>query len=151
MSPNLPIESVEPKSPEPVMVTLKDTMAQLDWLSDRISTQVRWFAAAVIGLVWGLLLTPPSTVHFLPSALTSVGMLAVTILFFDFLQYSCGYIATQRQHRRLLELPGQQAEGYDAQDPWYRARTDFFWVKQGFAVLTFFALLAAFIPGLVQR
>jgi hypothetical protein len=27
-------------------LAVQDTMAQLDWLTDRISTQVRWFAAA---------------------------------------------------------------------------------------------------------
>ena len=131
-------------------LTVQDTMAQLDWLTDRISTQVRWFAAAVVALIWGLLLAPPATFRLWPAALLSVGLLAVSVLFVDFLQYAVGFIAVRRQHQRLLDAPSAAAEGYDARDPWYRARADFFWAKQGLAVATFLGLLFALIPPLAR-
>lgn len=141
-------ESVGAKGAEPVGVTVKDTMAQMDWLSDRISTQVRWFAAGVVALVWGLLLTPPTSVRPWHAALISVGLLAVSVLFFDFLQYAAGYLSVRRLHRAILGAPDQRVAGYDPNDPWYRARTGLFWIKQGFAVATFVGLLVALLPGL---
>jgi hypothetical protein len=129
-------------------VTTQDTTAQLEWLSDRISTQVRWFAVGVLALVWGLLVTPPVTLKLPPQALLVVALLAVSVLFFDFLQYAVGYLSAHRLHREILETPGQSLAGFDRKDPWRRARFFFFWTKQVMAVLTFAGLIATVLPGL---
>ncbi len=132
------------------MVTIQDTMTQLDWLSDRISTQVRWFAAGVVVLLWGLLVAPPTTVRLSSSALIFVGLLAVSVLFLDFLQYAFGYLSVRHLHEEILRTPDAALPGYDTDDPRYQARTAFFWAKQVFAVATFFGLFAALLPGLLK-
>ena len=131
-------------------VTTQDTHAQLDWLSDRISTQVRWFAAGVLALVWGLLVTPPASLKLSPRILLVVALLAVSVLFFDFLQYAVGYLSVQRTHREILKAPEHSVSGFDTTDFCYRARRVFFWTKQVMAVLTFAGLIAAILPGLAK-
>jgi hypothetical protein len=131
-------------------MTIQDTSTQLDWLSDRISTQVRWFAAGVVALVWGLLVTPPATVKLSPRVLLVVALFAVSVLFFDFLQYAVGYLSVRHLHREILGAPDQSVAGFDTTDPRYRARLFFFWLKQAMAVLTFAGLIAAILPGLTK-
>jgi hypothetical protein len=122
----------------------------MDWLSDRISTQVRWFAAGVLALVWGLLVTPPATLKLPPRALLVVALLAISVLFFDFLQYAFGFLSVRRLHREIIGAPDRQVAGFDTTDPCYRARFCFFWIKQAMAILTFTVLLAAVLPGLAK-
>lgn len=131
-------------------ITVQDTMAELTTLSDRISTQVRWFAGGVVALLWGLLVTPPAGIRVSSAGLIAVGLLAVSVLFADFLQYSCGFMAVRRTHNTLLRVPDHVLSGYDTGDPRYVARTIFFWGKQILAVLTFLGLLAVLLPGLLR-
>ena len=37
----------------------KETVAELQWLSDRISSQVRAIAIGVLAVAWAVLLSPP--------------------------------------------------------------------------------------------
>jgi hypothetical protein len=131
-------------------LTTQHTMSDLDWLSDRISTQVRWFAAGVVGLVWGLLVTPPAALRLSSSVLLVVALLAISVLFFDFLQYAAGYLAVRRLHREILETPGQAVAGFNTRDLCYCARHFFFWTKQAIAILTFIGLIAALVPGFLK-
>jgi hypothetical protein len=131
-------------------VTTQDTGAQMDWLSERISTQVRWFAAGVLALVWGLLVTPPEALKLSPQVLLVVALLAVSVLFFDFLQYAVGYLSVHHLHREILRAPDHSVAGFDTTDLRYRARRLFFWLKQAMAVLTFAGLISAILPGLAK-
>jgi len=130
-------------------MTAKDTMTEMASLSDRISTQVRWFAAGVVALIWGLLTTPPSSIRFPFLPLVVVGLLAVSVLFCDFLQYSAGYLSTWRLHRKIINSPNQTIDGYDARDPYRNTRFAFFWVKQMLAIVTFAVLAITLLRGLV--
>jgi hypothetical protein len=124
-------------------------MAQMDLLSDRISTQIRWFAAGVIALIWGLLTTPPGSIRVPFHPLVVVGLLAVSVLFCDFLQYTAGYLSTRRLHRKLLDSPDQVIDGYDPRDLYRNIRFALFWIKQALAIVTFAVLAITLLRGLV--
>jgi hypothetical protein len=130
-------------------VTAQDTMAQLDRLSDRISTHTRWVAGVILALIWGLIVTPPATIKLPFAALVWVGLLSVSALFVDFLQYACGYKATRQLHRIILDAPSQSVAGYNTDDPWYRAREKCFTLKQILIIVTFLALVATLLTGLL--
>ncbi len=98
----------------------------------------------------GLLVTPPASLKLSPSVLLVVALFAVSVLFFDFLQYAVGYLSVRRLHREILGAPDRSVTGFDTTDPRYRARFFFFWLKQAMAVLTFAGLIAAVLPGLVK-
>jgi hypothetical protein len=132
-------------------LTAKETSAELDWLTDRISTQVRWFAGGVVALVWGVLETPPKSIGLSSTALVLVGLSAVSILFFDFAQYVAAFVAARRSHNKLLETADQTLPGYDPTDLARRARTMFFWVKIVLTVLTFFGLFATVLAAVVKK
>ncbi len=132
------------------MVTLEDTIRDRDWLSDKLSTQARWFAGAVVLLLWGLISAPAPPVRLSATALVFVGLLAITVLFIDFLQYAAGYIATERLAREILRLEDRRIDGYDRREPFYRARRWCFWGKQIAAAVTFVALLVVLVPALVR-
>jgi hypothetical protein len=131
-------------------VTLQDTISQLDWLSDRISTQVRWFAAGVVALVWGLLVTPPVSIRLSASALMCVGLLAVSVLFADFLQYAVGFLSVRRLHKEILSSPEKSLPGFDTSDPLYQARTVLFWVKQMLGIATFVSLVMTSLSAFLK-
>lgn len=132
------------------MVTLDKTMEDMNFNSDKISTQARWFAGGVVILLWGLITTKPPAVPLAPWTVALVGLLAVSVLFVDFCQYAFGYVSTRRLHRAILATDKREVEGYNTRDFAYRARTFCFYAKQVLAVATFIALLYALVPALIR-
>ena len=87
------------------MVTREKIMDQLDWLTDKLSTQVRTVALGVLALSWGLLVGESSAakavndVH--RNQLLFVGLLAVLVMFCDYLQYLAGYFNVYGVYREM--------------------------------------------------
>jgi len=124
----------------------KETVAELQWLSDRISSQVRAIAIGVLAVAWAVLLSPPKDLPISPAAMLWV---ALVTLVADLLQYVLGYINTRRHHQHLLRENIE--EGYDASVPLYRARIGCFWGKQLLAAGAFVGLVYALLPALLSR
>src|SRR5437016_7123714 len=98
----------------------KETVVELQWLSDRISSQVRAIALGVLAVAWAVLLSPPKDLSISSAAMLWVALIALLTLVADLLQYVLGYINTRRHHQHLLRENIE--EGYDASVPLYRAR-----------------------------
>lgn len=124
----------------------KDTLQELQWLSDRVSTQVRIIALGVLALAWGLLVSPQTTVPINTRGLIAVGLLAIFVIVLDLAQYIAGYLNTLKHHRRLYREGIE--EDYNRNEPLYRLRTRLFWAKQVLAGATFLVLIAVVLPAL---
>ena len=105
---------------------------ELEWLSDRISTQVRWVAAGTLAVAWGLLLTPPTTLAVSQRCVLAVILMSLTALLTDLLQYVAGYFHVF-QHR----LEGQVNQHAIDREFLSRLRVVFFWLKLVVAVAGF--------------
>jgi len=119
------------------MATLKETYTELQFLSDRISTQVRWLAAGVIALVWMFLAggknspslpLPPNR-----DVLLTAAWLAIVALLLDYMHYIFGYASTMLSLKKVEDAGGKEVT-YDYTSRMYRMRVFFFWAKQIVAV-----------------
>jgi uncharacterized membrane protein len=123
-------------------------IADLDFITDRISTQVRTVSLSVMATVW-LFAVGGKDTPVLPKApdknlLLIAGGLCLLALLVDYLQYVAGYLGT----RKILaagEKAGQTDFKYDYGAWTYRLRTVLFWLKQVLVVAGF--LLLAFVVG----
>ena len=77
------------------MSVLEDIYQELDWLTDRLSTEVRTVALGVLALAWGLLMSDkgPDQAVVLSRKwhLLFIGGSCVFVMFLDYLQYLAGY------------------------------------------------------------
>ncbi|MDZ7292247.1 MAG: hypothetical protein ONB44_15925 [candidate division KSB1 bacterium] len=132
---------------------LDKIIEELQFLSDRISTQVRTIAVSLIALVWAMFVGGKEAPN-LPSLperrqLLIAAGLALATMFCDYLQYFFGYLATNLVRKRAEADPKAPAE-YDYSDWRYRLRVIMFWAKQallGVAVVYVAVLLAQSLFG----
>jgi hypothetical protein len=129
--------------------TTKETVAELQWLSDRLSTQVRTISLGVLAVAWALLQAPPKGLPISPRALIWIALVALLAMVADLLQYVVGYINTKQHHSHLLT--GTTDDDYDASAGLYQLRTALFWGKQILACAAFVALVVELVPVLVGR
>jgi hypothetical protein len=126
---------------------LEDIIEELQFLSDRISTQVRTIAVSLVVLVWALLMGGKDA-PFTPSAversrLLAVAVLAIAAMFADYLQYFFGYLSADSTRKTAEAAPSKSAD-YKYDDPRYQLRGGLFWGKQLLLVIAvvLFAILA---------
>jgi hypothetical protein len=121
-----------------VKTSLSEIIKDLNFLSDRISTQVRSIALGLIALVWALLVGSDTQVLSLGSAsrphLLAIGLLGVLIMFLDYLQYVFGYLNTNKT-RKTAEEDADHAAAYNYRSRLYMTRTFFFWAKQALVAI----------------
>jgi hypothetical protein len=121
-------------------VPLKDVYEELQFISDRISTQVRAIALSVLALVWLFLAGGSSAPALVPSpdrrSLLAMAAFGLAALVSDYLQYLFGYWATSGV-RKTAERAKQETAEFIYTDARYRARVFCFWLKQ---VLTLVAV-----------
>jgi len=121
----------------------EEVIQQMDWLSDRLSSQVRSVALGILALTWGLLIgadSIPGAIN--PSHLLFVGLLAILAMSCDFLQYAAGY----RNARRLymeMRTTGAPEAGYPVD--FYRRCRDYLFAAKQWIV----GLAAAWLIGLL--
>jgi len=113
--------------------TKEQILEDLDWITDRLSTQVRTVALGVLALAWGLLLgdkePAKSEVLHLKWHLMAIGGTCVLVLVLDYLQYVAGY-ANTRGILKEMESEGKKQEQFDPKKLSYRLRGAFFVLKQ---------------------
>ncbi len=133
-------------------VTLKSTVEELQWLSDRLSAQARIIAVGVLAMAWGLLITPPESLRPISAkALLAVALVALLTLVADMLQYVAGYVSVKRRKDSLLRQGAEEGDGYDVREWRYDLRTSLFKAKIALAIIAFLALLAAVLPSLLIK
>jgi hypothetical protein len=129
------------------MVNRKDVLAELGGVTDKLSTQVRTTAVAVLVLTWGLLIGDSPIARTISterkSSLILLGVASVTILFLDFLQYFAGYFSTMKVLNEMERAKTDEGQYDDESLPW-RLRLSLFWAKQALLVLTVIAFLVVF-------
>src|SRR5690242_3693329 len=108
------------------MATKQAILDEKNFLSDRISTQVRTVALSLLAAIW-LFLVPGKDAPVLPShpnhnALLLGGLLCLLCLICDYVQYMFGYIGTKAA---LEKGPGTDGVtyGYDTKGFSWQART----------------------------
>jgi len=131
------------------MPKLKEVIDELKWISDRISTQVRTIGMGILAVTWGLLITQPQIAGPLPDNLKKnlliIGVIALSSIFCDFLQYFFAYLNNEGLRNRIEE-GNLDALDYDYTAPSYRLRKLFFWTKQVLLITACAWLLAIIIP-----
>ena len=115
------------------MRTKAEIVGDLDWITDRLSTQVRTVALGVLALAWGLLLgdkdPAKSEVLHLKWHLMGIGGICVLVLVLDYLQYVAGYTETSGLLKTMERLKQDHGQ-YDRKKLSYRLRGVFFALKQ---------------------
>lgn len=127
-------------------VKVQDVSEEAQWLSDRISVQVRWVAVGTLAFVWGLILSPPRELALSPRLVLSAGLLAIAALLVDLLQYVVGYVYTMRILRRMER--GVDAS-YNRRHVLYRLRHYCFVAKQIIVLAAGVMLAIAVLPPLL--
>lgn len=115
------------------MAKISEIIEELQFLSDRISTQVRTISVSLIAFIWILLLggekAPFEFSIVVKRQLIVIMFLAVITMLFDFLQYVFGYINTNSL-RRTLEKNKKTEGEFDYTSLIYLMRIRIFWAKQ---------------------
>lgn len=107
---------------------------ELNFVSDKLSAQVRTTALGALALSWGLLVGESQTAKAVASDLRwhllAVGSLAVLTLFLDFLQYFAGYLNARHAFKSVVvDASGREVGQYDDTTWSYRLRRFFFYAK----------------------
>lgn len=135
------------------MPTLKELIGDLDFITDRLSTQVRTVALGLAALSWGLLLgesqAAAAAAAQMKLGLLLVGTLAVVTLLFDFSQYVFAFLDADRVRKEAEDSDVKEAE-YDYETWTYRLRSFFFWGKQVLAGMTAIVFVAVVGKYLVR-
>lgn len=133
------------------MASKEDIIKEMDFLSDRISTQVRTVALGLLGITWGLLIGKSEVAVQIATStgknLMAIGGIAILAMFLDFLQYFFGYWYTHSLFKDMEKENKEEAK-YKYSDARYRLRTCLFWAKQiilMIAVLWFVVVLFLYL------
>ena len=110
------------------MVTRDKVVEELNFVTDKLSTQVRTTALGIVVFVWGLLLGQPSATEDIAREwkrhLVGIGGAAVLVMFVDFLQYVAAYVNV----KSLYDRRGSTGE-YDDSSISYKVRLYLFYAK----------------------
>jgi hypothetical protein len=114
------------------MPALENIIKELEFVSDRLSSQARTIAIGLLALSWTILVGESTTLRSLAANLRPrlliVAVLAISALIFDFLQYLFGYIGVN-QTRKKAENARASSMEYNYQALPWRFRTISFWIK----------------------
>ena len=135
-------------------IPFSKVLEDLEFLSDRISTQVRTVAVSLIVLSWGLLIGSTQTSLNMTTPLKRwlmfVGILALVAMVFDFLQYLIGYQCSNAL-REKMETEELEEASYDCEDWRHRIRRWCFCLKQIIVIVAAILFLVILIPQLLTR
>ena len=133
------------------MPEIKKIIEELQFLSDKLSTQVRMVAFGLLAITWTILVGESAFLRKLSEGLGKslllIAVLSIFILLVDFLQYVIGYIYVNKT-RKTAEAKGLTEIDFDPDSLLFRSRSILFWIKQFVLVVTlvfFLAVLACYI------
>src|SRR5260370_22997707 len=99
---------------------------ELDWLSDKISSQVWTLNLTFLTATWALLIGGPEGVRFSARNALWVAVPCILSLACQMAQYLCGFVLAES----LLRQMGSRTEiQYPRNSPFYRLPAVFFWFK----------------------
>lgn len=128
------------------MAKASEIIAELGFVTDRLSAQVRTTALGALALSWGLLIGESATAKELAAHLrwhlVGVGAAAVLVLFCDFLQYVAGYVETLSVYKEMQAAKKDEGS-YDEHAFFFRLRMFFFYAKMVGLSVTVLWLLTA--------
>ncbi len=109
----------------------QDIYGELDFLTDLLSSRVRWLAGAVLALSWGLAIADPKVSG--PVAVPSHSLLmpmilALAVILCDFLQYIFGYL-NSLSVLRATEKAGGERVPFNRKHFFWRMRSYLFHAK----------------------
>jgi hypothetical protein len=132
--------------------TTKEIYAELDFLSDRLSTQIRTLALGVLAIVWlflaGLKDAPALKLASSTRPLIGIGLLCILGILCDYLQYLFGYRATLDAKKRAEDSTTQTAS-YNYDDWRWKGRMWCFRLKQVVTVGASVWLLALIVAAVL--
>jgi len=127
---------------------LQEVTSELQWVSDRLSSQVRYLAAGLLAITWALITAPVErSLPIRPRGLIVVAVLAILALTVDLVQYAAAHRLVNSRRKRL-ELSEEPDDGYDPKNLWYRTRGGCFYCKVPLMIAACLAFLLAIIPPL---
>jgi hypothetical protein len=133
--------------------TIQKIIEELQWLSDRISTQVRTLGISLLAITWGLIIAQPQIAGPLPDdlkkSLLIVGVLALAAIICDFLQYSVAYLNNKALLDNMEDKKLDEA-AYDYTATTYKLRGFFFWAKQVLLIIACAWFLIIIIPFCIK-
>ena len=133
------------------MATKKEVIEQMDWLTDRMSNQIRTVGLGVLALTWGLLIGGTDAAKAIGNrhhkGLLMVGVLVVISMFLDFLQYRFGYQNVRKLYKSMVASGAEEAK-YQ-RDPFRKAREGLFEGKQIVISLAVFWLVVLLIEAVL--
>ncbi len=114
------------------MASKADILKELDFVTDKLSTQVRTTALGALVFAWGLLVGESSVARSVAGQLkwhlVGVGAVAILTMFLDFLQYLAGYTNALSAYR-AMEAAKKTEGQFDENSFSYRLRKFFFYGK----------------------
>jgi hypothetical protein len=132
---------------------LKEIYQELQFISDRLSAQVRTVALGLLAITWTIFVGESALFKKLSETLGKrlllVALLSIFALLIDFLQYVLGYIYVDRT-RKMAESTALHEIAYDPSSLLWRSRTAFFWTKQLLlvgAIVVFLVVFATYVTG----
>lgn len=115
------------------MLKKEKILDEKSFLSDTLSTQVRYVTLGVLGIVWGFFVGNTDFARIFVGAhhrgLVVLLALSIATLFVDYLQYLSGYADNARLIRDM-EAKNIAETSYDKTHWLYRMRGYCFWIKQ---------------------
>jgi len=126
------------------MAKKADIIDDKNFLSDTLSTQVRYVTFSVLGIAWGFFVgNTDFTGKFVNEhhkGLVLLFALSVLTLLADYLQYWAGYSYAAKLIKNM-EQDGRQEMSYNRTHLLYRLRESCFFAKQGLLVINVVGLL----------
>lgn len=133
----------------------RQVAAEWNWRAENASSTARRLALGVVAVMWGLLtmhtVEPAITSRWQHAALIMAGMLAVSSLFFDWLQAVVGYYTVGRDFDRVHapDFDSKNQYGYEISKG-YQITHYSFVAKQVLSPLSFLVLVAAVVPIIIK-
>ena len=129
-------------------------MKEIDFHSEKISTQVRTVAFGLLITIWGFLIGQSKTTFTIDTSLKKyllwVGFFALCVLFLDFLQYLFGYLNNNALMHKM-EKENLEKIGYNYKDLRYLLQKLFFGGKIILIIVSFLFHLIVIIPYLTKE
>lgn len=113
------------------MQSKKNLLTELDWLTDKISSQVWSLNLGTLATTWSLLIAAgsiPDNLRIGPRNAFPIMFLCILGMLSELGQYLAGY-ANAKSILRSLEGSGRTEFEYDKSAPFYLMRQWFFWIK----------------------
>lgn len=127
------------------MPTKKDLNEELDFLTGMLSAQARTTSLGILVFVWGLLVSDSAFAEDLKRRfarqLIATALLAIGVIFCDFLQYLSGYKLVRGTQLQMESSRGDEIQ-YDLDSWYYTLRLFFFWAKIFLLMVATIALIA---------